>query len=288
MIRNCFICNKEFDDYSNVCCSKECAYIKRKQSLKNYYKNTNNEILKEKYNKISKHHKLKITDEIKHNIENILKLTYVLDKSLIIKKTGSVHSYKLLNNYIEEFPENWKLLKSKMFPGFLPMKVQILSEREFNSLLRDIENKTYRFIKTKWNLDPKTTKRLFNFYLADNDKIDKKETNPEKVIRKLLTNLNIEFTREKYLLHQVYRYDFKIKNTKKIIEVNGNFWHSNPLIYGEELENLQKCQIIAKIKYEKKKQYYKENNFELLEIWESEIDENIEKVKNKIIKYAES
>lgn len=111
----------------------------------------------------------------------------------------------------------------------------------------------------------------------------KKKSYIERITANILIDNNILFKREVYILAKKYRCDFLLSNNK-IIEVNGDYWHSNPNIYNINDLNIQ--QITHLKRYKKKLQYYKENNYQLLEIWESEINNNIEQVKQKILNYA--
>lgn len=67
-------------------------------------------------------------------------------------------------------------------------------------------------------------------------KISKKETLPERIIFKLLNDLNIGFLSQ--LKIGFYLCDFVIDN--KIIEVQGDYWHANPIKYSNNLNETQK------------------------------------------------
>lgn len=58
----------------------------------------------------------------------------------------------------------------------------------------------------------------------------------------MLKNNGIEFFEQKKIKYNERNYyvvDFLIKNTKIIVEANGDYWHGNPKLY-PELNNLQK------------------------------------------------
>lgn len=75
--------------------------------------------------------------------------------------------------------------------------------------------------------------------------------------------------------------DFLIGN--KIIEVNGDYWHGNPIIYKyEDLNDIQMRHVQRDIvKY----RLYKKHNFDLLIIWEKDIRSDFEKVKLQIFNF---
>lgn len=87
-------------------------------------------------------------------------------------------------------------------------------------------------------------------------------------------------------------FDFVVVDNKKIIEFNGDKWHANPVIYGEN--DIPMPGFIDK----KAKQIWNEdilknnkaikNGFEILIIWESEYIKNKEKTIWKIINFLYS
>lgn len=89
-----------------------------------------------------------------------------------------------------------------------------------------------------------------------------------------------------------YSYDILLENNK-IIEINGDYWHGNPKIYKKDdiiLKNSSKeYKVEDKWKYDKAKiTFIKEKGYEVLIVWEKELKENFDKVKEKILKYARS
>lgn len=284
LIKKCIICNNEFKHYSKQTCSQKCFYKLLSISTKRIHKETSGE----RYLKIKESNRTKLTKELIDSIEEVLKLTYVKDKKLISKKaSNNKHSEKLINQYIEKFPEKWNKYKDNFFKGQLDKKVQLLNPDEFKELIHDINKYSHSFNLKKWKIGSKTQKRLFDFYIKTNDYLSKKETFPEKQIRRILEENNISFKREVCLNNKKHRIDFLLEN-KKVIEVNGDFWHANPEIYGEDVEKYHPLQLRTLVRYKNKVLFLSENNYELLEIWENEIDNNYEDVKNKILKYARS
>lgn len=116
-----------------------------------------------------------------------------------------------------------------------------------------------------------------------------------KKIFEVLENNNIKF----YIEHKInrddksyYSYDILLDN-KKIIEINGDYWHGNPQKYKSSdilLKGSSKEMLVKeKWEYDKNKIEFAQNNgYEVLVVWESEIKEDIEKVVKKIIRYAKS
>lgn len=286
LIKKCIICNAEFKDYTNQTCSQPCFHKLLKIKVSEIHKKEDQSI---RYSRIKESNKTKLTDLLISSIEKILELSYIKDPTIISKlASNNKHSGKLLKQYIEKFPEEWNNYKEKMFPGPLTKKVQTLKPEQFQELLNDLKYYSYNHNLSKWNLDPKTQKRLFDFYIKTNDFISKKESFPEKQIRRILENENIDYKREVCFNGSKHRVDFLITGAKKVIEVNGDFWHANPKIYGTDENKYSKLQLQSLLRYKDKMLYLKENGYTVLEIWENDIDLYYEEIKQKIIKYAKN
>jgi uncharacterized protein YuzB (UPF0349 family) len=80
--------------------------------------------------------------------------------------------------------------------------------------------------------------------------------------------------------------DFLV-NDKTVIEVNGDYVHSNPRIYTSsvELNNFQKSNLVNDIR---KKQWILENNYRYYIIWEMDLMNNYEKCKNELFEFIKS
>src|SRR5690606_7794791 len=73
--------------------------------------------------------------------------------------------------------------------------------------------------------------------------------------------------------------DFLIKG-RKVIEVQGTYWHADPRFYDEkDLNDIQKSNL--KNDQEKYK-VYKENGYDVLYVWEYDIENHPEKVRKQI------
>ena len=98
----------------------------------------------------------------------------------------------------------------------------------------------------------------------------------ETKISDCLDKLTISHTKGFYIGRKIY--DIKISNSNIIIEVNGDFWHGNPLFYKEDdIINHPFQPVVAKslwIKDEKKKTIAENKGFKVIYIWENEIKEN--------------
>lgn len=100
----------------------------------------------------------------------------------------------------------------------------------------------------------------------------------EQVVMKILEELNIRYIYNKEL--GLYRPDFLIKDKKIIVEAQGDYFHCNPYVYKDGPKD--EIQIKHVIRDYYKKCYYLSRGYELIEIWELEINQDVEKVKEKI------
>lgn len=112
-------------------------------------------------------------------------------------------------------------------------------------------------------------------------------TKPHKIILDILDTNHIEYEVEKKLLDGKYRADILIN--KKIIEINGDFFHANPDKYNpNDILNIFGTKLYAAEIWEqdrKRNEMLESNNYEVLVLWEYEINNKIEECKDKIWKF---
>jgi G:T-mismatch repair DNA endonuclease (very short patch repair protein) len=122
-----------------------------------------------------------------------------------------------------------------------------------------------------------------------------KLTKIHKFVNDLLNDNGIE-TQIEYPLSNpksTYFYDILMVGTNKIIEVNGDFWHFNPLLYKENdvvsIPGNPEFLVKDKWGYDKEKNDFAiSKNFTVLVVWEYDLKKNKEETINKILKYAQS
>jgi len=77
-------------------------------------------------------------------------------------------------------------------------------------------------------------------------------------------------------------YDFLLPDKKTIIEINGDFWHANPLMYrSSDIMPYPAGKIKAEEVWERDRRkidYIKQKGYNVLVIWEFDLNHNIEKV----------
>lgn len=100
----------------------------------------------------------------------------------------------------------------------------------------------------------------------------------EKIIKDCLDEFEINYIFNEFLGD--YRPDFYIPNANLIIEVNGDYFHCNPYLYPNGPKDEIQVNHVLKDYY--KKCYYLSRGYRMLTIWEKEINDNLDEVKQKI------
>ncbi len=95
-----------------------------------------------------------------------------------------------------------------------------------------------------------------------------------------LDEWGIKYKRQQRINNKVF--DFQLENTKIIIEVDGNFWHCNPKFFPEGPKF--QCQVDAIMNDATKNLLLKEAGYKLVRLWEDDINNNLEEVKQRILK----
>lgn len=116
-----------------------------------------------------------------------------------------------------------------------------------------------------------------------------------KEVVKILKNNNIDFGIEfklgKKNEKRYFSYDIIINDTKKLIEVNGDYWHGNPKIYKESdliLKGSRKELLVGtKWQMDKRKiEYAKESGYRVLVVWESDLKTELDKTTKIILEWV--
>lgn len=107
-------------------------------------------------------------------------------------------------------------------------------------------------------------------------------TKPQMIINEILDKKSISFTNEHDCV--LYSIDNYLIDYNLMIEVQGNFFHCNPIM---NLPNSRKEEILKKDKAKHK--YIKEvYDIEILYLWEKDIIEDIEKCERIIVEYIKN
>jgi very-short-patch-repair endonuclease len=142
----------------------------------------------------------------------------------------------------------------------------------------------------------KSREGMLNYYSQGNEPWTKNNPHTPETIEKIFKHRKINKLEKfvSYILDQNYieytnqffiktkegickSYDFKIKNSNIILEIDGDYWHGGPSLnkHFYKLDEVKKNDLI-------KDQLAKDNNFILLRFWESDIYNQPDIIINKI------
>ena len=110
------------------------------------------------------------------------------------------------------------------------------------------------------------------------------DTMPQKIVNDILDELLVEYRREKPF--EYYAVDNYLLNYGLIIEVQGDYWHANPLRYTSSLTEAQ----YRRINRDKAKHSYvkRQYNIEILYLWEGDLIKRRDVCVELIKKYIAS
>jgi len=111
-------------------------------------------------------------------------------------------------------------------------------------------------------------------------KMGENPTEPERKLVQIFNELEIEFETQKIISGKIY--DFFVPSVNLLIEVDGTYWHAYGLL-PEEMNAMQR----KSVKNDKKKNIIaKGYGYELIRVWEHELKNDYDKVKEKVKYYA--
>lgn len=115
---------------------------------------------------------------------------------------------------------------------------------------------------------------------ANAKKMSNKLTEPERIFKDMMVELGIKYTTQKVVGNKIF--DFYIPSKNMLVEVDGDYFHANPLIYeGKELNKMQ----IRNVKNDKYKDTLaKGNGYSLERVWEYDLKNNYSKQKARFKK----
>jgi very-short-patch-repair endonuclease len=112
------------------------------------------------------------------------------------------------------------------------------------------------------------------------NKMSKKMTEPERIFADMMDELEIPYETQKIIDNKIY--DFYIPSKNMIIEIDGDYFHGNPLIY--ESKNLNKMQLRNQRNDTFKDILAKGRGFDLERVWEYDLKNNYKEQKNRFKK----
>lgn len=170
--------------------------------------------------------KYKSTCIEKFGVENVSQLQDIKDK----KAATSIKNYGVDNiRKSQTFKDNYKeKMQRKYGKGSLPNK--------YGGMNKFWDNQTSEY--KKQHTIPAYTKSSKNWYnLSEEEKQiitrkkfkTKSSSSLEKRFSNILNKYNIRHKKQKWITNK--RYDIHISNSNILVEINGDFWHANPIMY---------------------------------------------------------
>jgi len=149
-----------------------------------------------------------------------------------------------------------------------------------------ISEKRLNFSAEKWESIKSKTRKTIQEKYENGEFTDKYISSLEFIVSEVFDRNEIEYTTQKFI--GGLSYDFHITNTNIIVEVNGDYWHANPIIYesDETINYANKGHIPVSDIWNRdleKKNNAIEFGYTVLYIWESDINENIDYIDEFIL-----
>lgn len=252
---------------TNRCKNKYIKTCEEKYGVDNVSKS---KIVKEKKKKTFKKN---------YGVDNIWKSKdyYVWLHDFMLENYGKKslpNRYGKMNEYWESVSDEYKEYRIKLLNEGWKTHWKNLSDEQKNDLINKRK-------ETWWN-SFKDGKSL-NYYSSE----------LESRFAKCLTKANYSFKSQFFLNRKSY--DFKIDDFKILIEVQGDYWHANPLLYSsDDLLSYPGKKVKAKEVWEKdskKKKNAQKYGYDILYFWEKDLNDMsdddiiisiIERLKNEI------
>lgn len=108
-------------------------------------------------------------------------------------------------------------------------------------------------------------------------KMSKKLTAPEKAFQSILKKYKIDFEPQFILGSKIF--DFYLKESNTLVEIQGDYWHGNPEIY----EQFSWAQTRMQKRDLEKKNIALGRGYNYLEVWENELNEDKKSVVNRMV-----
>jgi hypothetical protein len=160
------------------------------------------------------------------------------------------------------------------------MSKRIVSEKTKNKQKESaIKRTVHGHTGHKHSLETKEALRLNTLNMIRSGKFKQTNTKPFIAMERILNELNIVYEKEK--ICGIWSFDFYLSDLNIYLEVDGDYFHSNPLIYKNGPKT--KTQKINFYRDTKKNKFCKDNNLSLIRIWESEIFGDEKCVKQRLL-----
>jgi very-short-patch-repair endonuclease len=189
-----------------------------------------------------------------------------------------------------------RILKTEGNKRYLPRCIQGWSIDKIEQFKTDVNMIGYTkydssdYFKSRYGLSQKTYCHAVKIILGVSTTVfprtsrpHKKQTSVEAFVQKVFDDFNILYQAEKYVCNNHWRVDFMLDGNKAV-EVYGTYHHADPRIFRNiDLDTIQKNNVQRDTE---RCDWLLKNNFELLIVWQKDIQERPEWVTRELINYA--
>lgn len=185
--------------------------------------------------------------------------------------------------------ERSKKYKDKLSKALIGKNVGTFEEKYEADRAKEIKDKmsksaSNRVVKghtTKHSEESKELMRANTSKMHSEGKYLHTDTLPMRIFEQMLIDLNYKNFEKEYF-YKFYSIDFADVENKIAFEVDGDFWHTNPKFFPDG------CKFDAqkrnRINDKTKNSFLKNRGWTVLRFWEDDIKNNIEQIKQQIIK----
>lgn len=198
--------------------------------------------------------------EISFLLENYMKLS-LRELSAALNRSINSITYKMVGLGISKYKKrkDWSIHEDNYLKDNYKSGLMIQMQKELN--------RTFKAIHTRANV--LGLKRDTSTYI-------------EREVEEILKTMNVPFQSQVRI--DGFIADFLVCENK-IIEVHGDYWHCNPVVYDKPKDSIQE----RKIKQDKMKRgCFKELGYSILYIWEYDLNNNYDQVVHKISRFCRS
>jgi G:T-mismatch repair DNA endonuclease (very short patch repair protein) len=211
------------------------GFRRAKDKISNFWSDHQIQILKNNYQSLSRSKLSKLIGQSENNIRNKL-----VELELVTSEKRKPYKVKESKRFYQWTEEKISFLKE----NFNSVPLKSLCEH-FNCSVATIARKGK-------SLGLPSTRR---------------QTMPEKIVEDMLKKLCVDYSKEVYIKFHQFICDFIVDDV--VIEVQGDYWHGNPLFYQDH--QLDRIQLINVNKDKRKKEVLNSLGYNVFYLWENDL-----------------
>lgn len=153
----------------------------------------------------------------------------------------------------------------------------------------EYRSKYYRGDKHTKRREPTQEERdkMRQVCINNNKHMSSKNTSIQLLVNQMLDELEIQYERE--FATKYYSIDNYLIDHKLAIEVMGDYWHANPIVYNQEGRSIDSVQYKDIVRDKSKKTYIKKYmDIDILYLWEKDINNSYDLCKSLIKLYIDN